>query len=151
MIQMKLLLKQSFKPLLVLLAAVALLVQCFGGLSASTVSVIDKQGLHFNDAFHGELAVVHSQASLDHSASLESSAAADSDLSVRGMSDNEMPAMSCCEDESQPITLAELQLLPLIFLLGLIAVVISITRTLKPQAPFLSPRRLHKLHCCWLN
>lgn len=142
---MKPLLKQSFKPLLVLLAAAALLVQCFGGLSASTVSVADKQGLHFNDAFHGEISVVHSQASL------ESSAATDSDLSVRGLPTHEMPAMSCCEDESQPITLAELQLLPLIFLLGLIAVVISITRTLKPQAPFLSPRRLHKLHCCWLN
>ena len=139
MIQMKPLLKQSFKPLLVLLAAVALLVQCFSGLSASTVSVDDKQGLHFNDAFHGEIAAVHSNATVG------------SNLSVRGMSANEMPAMSCCEDESQPITLAELQLLPLIFLLGLIAAVISITRTLKPQAPFLSPRRLHKLHCCWLN
>ena len=139
MIQMKLLLKQSFKPLLVLLAAAALLVQCFGGLSASTVSGADKQELHFNDAFHGEIAAVHSSATVD------------SNLSFRGMPANEMPAMSCCEDESQPITLAELQLLPLIFLLGLIAAVISITRTLKPQAPFLSPRRLHKLHCCWLN
>lgn len=137
--QMKLLLKQSLKPLLVLLAAAALLVQCFGGLSASTVSVADNQGLQFNDAFHSTVAAN------------SSIVASNNNPSVKEMPAQDMPAMSCCEDESQPITLAELQLLPLIFLLGLIAVVISITRTLKPQAPFLSPRRLHKLHCCWLN
>lgn len=137
--QVKPLLKQTFKPLLVILAAVALLVQCFGSLSASMVSVADKQRLEFNDGFHGEIAAVHSNATVG------------SNLSVRGMPAHEIPAMSCCEDESQPITLAEWQLLPLIFLLVLIAAVISPTRTLKPQAPFLSPRRLHKLHCCWLN
>lgn len=140
---MKPLLKHSARPLLVLLAAAALLVQCFGGLSVSGLSAVGNQSL-FLQSDHG------TEYQLSNSFEVAANTHTSMTFST-GESMAEMPVMSCCEDESQPITLAELQLLPLIFLVGLIAVVISITRTLKPQAPFLSPRRLHKLHCCWLN
>ena len=62
------------------------------------------------------------------------------------------PAMSCCDDEQQPVTLAELQLLPLIFSVLLFAVFAVTARSGKPGTRLLSPRvRLHKLHCCWLH
>ena len=142
---MKPLLKHSARPLLVLLAAAALLVQCFGGLSVSGLSADGNQSLFLQSDHGTEYQLSNSFEVAANTHTLMAFSPGESSMA-------EMPVMSCCEDESQPITLAELQLLPLIFLVGLIAVVFSISRNSKPKAPFLSPRiRLHKLHCCWLN
>lgn len=134
-------LTHPLKPLITVFAVLALLVQCLGMLT----EIANKSSVTFSGS-SPESSVVfsaHGPEPEGRHHQLEYAG---------GTFDQSSPVMSCCDDESQPITLAELQLLPLIFLLGLFAVVLRITRNIKPKSPFLSPRiRLHKLHCCWLN
>ncbi len=138
----------SLMPWITAFAVLALLVQCFGMLTEPAARL---------GASHGESAVFATDPHGGHGLML-ASGFTESDHSGQGhagsarLMPDTAPVMSCCDDESQPITLAEIQLLSLIFILGLFTLLIVTSQAPKPRALPLSSRiRLHKLHCCWLN
>lgn len=142
----------SLMPWITAFAVLALLVQCFGMLTEPTARL---------GASHAEFAVFAMDSHGGHGLMLASGftkSLVESDHSGQGhagsarLMPDTAPVMSCCDDESQPITLAEIQLLSVIFIFGLFTLLIVTGQAPKPRALPLSSRiRLHKLHCCWLN
>lgn len=142
----------SLMPWITAFAVLALLVQCFGMLTEPAARL---------GASHGESAVFATDPQGGQGLMLASGfteSLAESDHSGQGhagsarLMPDTAPVMSCCDDKSQPITLAEIQLLSLIFILGLFTLLIVTGQAPKPRAlPLSSCIRLHKLHCCWLN
>lgn len=118
----------------VLVASLMLLLQCLAGLSsqadlAKPQYLVDTQDLANTDHLSPQVSLMR-QAHQKHSA----------------------PAMSCCDDGLQPITLADVQLIPLLLLFVLLLRfdLLRVSGRIIPTL-FSPNRRLHRLYCCWLN
>ncbi|WP_028305192.1 hypothetical protein [Oceanospirillum maris] len=119
----------------VLVASLILLLQCLAGLS-SQADLVSAQYSSNTQYLANTDHRVFPPASLMRQAHQKHSA----------------PAMSCCDDGLQPITLADVQLIPLLLLFVLLLRfdLLRVSGRIIPTL-FSPNRRLHRLYCCWLN